>query len=382
MDNGKTFKRGEVLFREGDPITQVTVIKSGKVSLFLERSGKKIEIAILSASQALGEQGIVSNAKHAFSAEAIMETKVIEIGLEVMKTQFNGAPASIKLLTKSLIDQVKQILTDLRSIKMEHEKSPCPQVYIPKIFAILNSVARHTGKADPENPKTIEVDWGALKLVATRMFLDSPQRMRSLAELLTKLKFAEMKFEKNEEGDEELSKIKIYDIQLIEDFAEFYQYNLYKGSRAEVIYIDPLAHRVGRALARLAENAEVDRRGAVRLEFEPLLVQMKKNFGVELKDTHINVLEKKGLFVKRQATDKGEVFLSFDKAEFKRIATYWDILSEIDKWNDKGFVDMNESIEYQPPTEGESGDSTCPECKTAISATHKFCPNCGTKMAA
>lgn len=379
MEASKTLKRGELLFKEGEPIQNIYVIKSGKISLFVERSGKKIEVMTLGPSQVLGEQALLTISRALMSAEAAIETKLIEMPLEVMKTQFAGATAGLKLMMKSVIDDLKFAQTSVRTFKLEQDKNPMPQMFIPKSFCMLNLVARHTGQVVPEKPNERVVDWNTLKLYVSRMFLDSPQRMRTLLDLLLKLKLVELKIEKNENGEDELTRIHLFNIQLIEDFMEFYQYNLFKGGRSEVLYPDALAHRVAKNILKVTEKAEVDRKGLVRVEWNNVLKDVKTQFNLDLKDTHLNAMEKKGLFVKRQSQDNGPAMLSFERGEFQRICNFWDFIMEIDKWNEKGFVDLNEKPEE---LKAANGAASCPQCSGVLAVEHKFCPSCGFKVAA
>jgi hypothetical protein len=378
VDNLKRFKKGEFLFKENDPISMMFVVQSGKVTLSVERSGKRLEIMSAGANQVLGEQALFSNARHMFTAEALQEVRVMEVPVETMKDQVTKASPGIKLFLKSMVDEAKQVRTLLRSLKMETDKAPCPLPTIPRIFSILNLTARHTGKANPEKPGEIMVDWGVLKLYTTRMFAESPNRMKSLLDLLKKLNYCELQFQKSEEGEEELSKAILFNIQAIEDFAEFYQYNLYKGTHSEVIHVDTLALKVAKALAAMSEGLEPDRRNAVSLVWDQVLDDMKKKFFIDLKNTHLDALERKGLFIKRVQREKEPTVLQFDRTEFVKMSTFWAIIHEIDKWNEKGFVDLNEK-EAQGAVGGEGG---CPQCKGAIDSSHKFCPHCGAKVAA
>lgn len=142
MDNSKRFKKGEIVFKEGDPSDVVYIIQSG----CLDRGGKKFEVTQLAAMQLAGEQSLNSNAKQAFTAEALQETKVLEIPADVLKLQLEKATPGIKLVVKSLVEETRQTRQLLRTVKSENEKSPCPQISIPRIFSLLNLVARHTGK--------------------------------------------------------------------------------------------------------------------------------------------------------------------------------------------------------------------------------------------
>lgn len=379
MDNVKKLKRGEFLFKEGDTPNTIYMLQSGKIGLMVERGSKRLEVITLGASQVLGEMGLFSNTKHVFSAEALQETKVLEVPLEMMKQQFEKSPPGVKLLVKSLVEEVRHVLQQLKLSRMDGEKTPMPQGSIHRVFTALHLVSRHIGKAvtPTEGEPYIEISWSAFKLYTTRFFGESPQRMRTLMDLLLKLKLAELTIGKNDEGEEELQTIKLFQVQMYEDFAEFFQYHLFKGSRAEAIYVDPLALKVAKAMYEVSATAEVDHRGASRLPYATVLTECKNKYNLDLKNTHLDILEKKGLFVQRKSHDDGSLTLSFDRAEFGKMSRYWAILLEIDKWNETGAVDLHEKEEAAAVSA-----LACPDCKGPLEEKHKFCPNCGYKLAA
>jgi hypothetical protein len=377
MDNVKKLKRGEILFKEGDAPTAVYLVQSGKVGLMLERGGKFLEITACGPSQVIGEQALFSTGKQAFTAQALQEAKILEVPIDLMKQQFEKSPTGIKLLVKSLVEDVRQGRQATKANKMETEKTPCPQGLIHRLFTEVHLIARHIGKKNAEKPDEIVVAWNALKLYASRFFGEAPQRLRHLMDLLAKLKMAELKMHKTEEGEEEIQDITLLNPQLCEDFAEFYQYHLFKGSRAEAIYVDVLALKVAKALTEISEGAEVNHKGASKLDYQHVLTECKQKYRIDLKNTHLDALEKKGLFVQRKSYDDGKVELFIDRNEFKKTSTFWAIIHEIDKWNEKGFVDLHEKEEVAAGADGECGG-----CKGKIEAIHKFCPHCGFKLAA
>lgn len=378
MDNVKKLKRGEILFKEGEACTSIYMIQSGKLNLILERGGKKIEIVTLGTSQVLGEAALFNASRNAFTAEAAQECKVLEIPVDVMKAQFEKAMPGIKLMVKSMSEDVKQARTMMKNIKMEGDKSPMPQALIPRTFTMLQIVARHIGKKnDAANPNKIDLNWGIFKMYVNRFFGEAPTRFRSLMDLLQKTQMATLKIEKNEEGQEELSWVYINNIQAIEDFAEFYQYHLFKGAKAEAIFVDPLALKAAKALVEVSTGVTPDHKGASHVENNQVLAFCKEKYKFDLKNTHLDVLEKKGLFVVRKSPEGGPTTLGIDRSEFEKMATYWGIIYEIDKWNDKGFVDLNEKEEVQAAT-----GMACSSCQQPIQEQHKFCPSCGFKVAA
>src|SRR5713226_9345669 len=66
---GKEFKRGEVLFREGDPGKEMYVIQTGKVNITKKvRDTEKI-LATLGAGEFLGEMALLNNKPRSAGAE-------------------------------------------------------------------------------------------------------------------------------------------------------------------------------------------------------------------------------------------------------------------------------------------------------------------------
>ncbi|MEK6553630.1 MAG: hypothetical protein AABZ31_00175, partial [Bdellovibrionota bacterium] len=305
--------------------------------------------------------------------------------------------APYKLFVKALGDDLRRIRQSLKSVKMDQDSGPCPYRFIPRLTAILALVAKNSGvkpkmdanipayKLDEERAKNphfrdsdLILSFTSLKIYTSRMFLESHQRMQSFCELLGKLGYITLKYEKNEDTDiQELVELRIHDTQTIEHFGEFYQHNFFKSGKAEVIYVDKTALQMANAITQVAASAEPDRNNVVKIEYQSLLKDLKEKFYVELKETHLQLLEKKGLYVKRQTLDE-KVFISFDRYEFQQTVRYWQIIQEIDRWNEKGFVDVNANYnEFKVQV-----STKCPGCQADLKQSGKFCSECGHKLAA
>ena len=66
--------------------------------------------------------------------------------------------------------------------------------------------------------------------------------MENFVMLLGKLGYISLRYEKNEDTEQdELVELRIHDTQTIELFGEFYQHNLFKAGKSEMIHVDPTA---------------------------------------------------------------------------------------------------------------------------------------------
>lgn len=382
LDNNsaKRLKRGERLFSEGDCLDRLFLIKSGKISLFLERSGKKIEIEQIGGSSMIGDENLFLNNRQSMCAEAITEVQYLEIPIKSFHQILDKSLPLVKMMFKSTIDQVKTLRGQLKSKKMESDVMPCPERLVPKLFGGLVLVAKHTGQTTDSG--TVVLDWVQLKLYMSRFFLESPLRIQSGLQILNKLKIADLTYEKNEDDIEELKIIEIHDLQRVEAFAEFFQFHLYKGGKSEIIYVDKMAYQCAKVLSEITQNIEPDFRGATNINYDKAVIEAKEKHQFDFKTLHLNLLERKGLFVSRKSKDNGVVDLSFDRNELVETLGHWRVLSEIDLWNQKGFVDMSSSIENDFIKIDSSKAESCPSCQQDNSTGANFCQHCGFKIAA
>src|SRR5438477_12071263 len=95
---GKEFKRGEVLFREGEPGKEMYVIQTGKVNITKKvRDTEKI-LATLGAGEFLGEMAILNNKPRSAGAVMAEDGKLLVIdpktfeGINRGNVQIAGRP--------------------------------------------------------------------------------------------------------------------------------------------------------------------------------------------------------------------------------------------------------------------------------------------------
>lgn len=380
---GRVVKKGEYLFKEGDKIQNIQLIQTGSVSVCISRPKKNIDLLTLSTSQVLGEQGIVGGATYPFSAVATTETRIVEVPLDAFKQVVDGSPQMIKVLVKSLIDRVKTLSGEVKSNKMEKDSTPCPEDQIAKIFGTAYHTAKHKGTKNEKDPNQVTVEWTMYKQYAQRIFAESPKRLEQALCVLVKLKLATFEMghpPEDPEGPEQIMRVNILDLNAIEAFFEFYQYYYFKGgAKSEVLKVDEQCSNLLNNLISVSEGLEADRFGVVTLDFQKTMERFKQEWGINLNSDHFARLEQKGVFCKRQARQDGTVVLQFELKEFKTTQKIWRIIKEIDKWNEKGFVDMTED---EQKAKKKSDGPSCPQCAASIQAQAKFCSECGFKLAA
>lgn len=374
----KTFKKGEVIYKDGEKITSVYLIQSGGANQCLIRGKKTIDLFQLGSSHILGDQVILGHNTHATSAIATTETKVLEIPVDTLRQQYEGAPQMLKVIIKSLADRLRLAINDVRSSKLEKDSSPCPEDQVAKVFGSIFHTANHKG--DRSQPGRVIVDWNMMKQYSQRVMGESPKRLEQAINILVKLKLAQYEMGKNPDnpdGPEEIQRVQYFDLSLIEGFFEFYQYYYFKGGRSDILKVDELCQQMLEGLLKISKKEQADRFGLVSVEFTKFTEYCKNEIGINLNNDHFNRLEAKGVFMKRKNSGTG-VLLQFEIKEFQSIFQSWKMLREVEKWNEKGFVDMDEKEEK--PKKKNANDPTCPACSVELQAGAKFCHECGHKI--
>lgn len=383
MSNIKTVKKGETLFKEGEKINSLTLIQEGAVSLCIARPKKNVDLFQIGEKQILGESALSGGSTYAFTALATKETKVLEIPVEMFKQQVDKSPEMVKVLIKSIGDRLKVATTELKSSRMEKDSTPCPEDQVAKIYGTIFHTANHKGTKDEADRAKAVVDWTTMRQYAQRIFAESPKRLEQAICVLIKLKLASFEMGKapdDPEGPDQIQKVQFLDLNAIEAFFEFYQYYYFKGtSKNEVLKADDMSINLLNEFIAIAEGVQPDRFGVVAIEYTKAIERFKTDLGINLNPDHFARLEQKGVFAKRAPKPDGTVMLQYEVKEFQTTSKIWRILKEIEKWNDKGFVDLNED---EAKAKKKSDGPCCPSCSSPLPAQAKFCMDCGAKIAA
>ncbi|WP_413586668.1 cyclic nucleotide-binding domain-containing protein [Bdellovibrio sp. HCB274] len=376
----KTFKKGEVIFKDGDKITSVYLIQSGGASQCLIRGKKNVEFFQLGPSHFLGDQVILGAQTHPTAAVATAETKVLEIPVDTLKQTYEGAPQMLKVIIKSLAERLRMGVNEVRSSKLEKDSSPCPEDQVAKAFGAVFHTANHKGDRTTL-PGRVIVEWQMMKQYAQRVMGESPKRVEQIINILVKQKLALYEMGKpvdNPEGADEIQKVHFLDLNLVEAFFEFFQYYYFKGAgKSELLRVDEVCLNLLDGLLKVTgDSPEVDRFGVTSIEFAKFSDYCTNELGFALNNDHFTRLEGKGIFMKRRTVGTG-VLLQFEIKEFRSMLQSWKMLREIDKWNERGYVDINEKEEK--PKKKTNGPQ-CPQCNSEVVAGAKFCGECGHKL--
>ncbi len=381
MSLQKTYKKGDVLYKEGDKITHVIFVQTGNIQQCLLRNKKNVELMTCGPNSVLGEAGLSGVPAYNTAAVATQDTKTLEVPLETFKQQIEVAPQFLKLLIKSFGERLHKAVQEIRSNKMQGDSTPCPDESVPQVYGTIFFVAMHKGEKQADG-KTIEIDWIRLRQYSQRIMGESLKRLEGAVDILVKMKLATYimgKPPEDPEGPDQKMGVRFVDLNPIEAFFEFFQYYYYKPGKSDLLRVEESPMQLIQLMLKCAEGLTPDRFGVVSLDYGMFAEKMQEELGAKLTADHFTRLENKGVFSKRK-TISDKVYIDFDVKEYRNVAYSWKFIREINKWNERGYVDLDEKEE--PLKKKATGGPTCSQCSASYSPEQKFCGECGFNLTA
>ena len=120
---GKEFKRGDVLFREGEPGREMYVIQAGKVNITKTvRETEKI-LATLGAGEFFGEMSILNNKPRSAGAVVAEDAKLLVIDPKTFEAMIRGNVEIAVRLIKKLSDRLQEADEQIENLLLRDPSS-------------------------------------------------------------------------------------------------------------------------------------------------------------------------------------------------------------------------------------------------------------------
>lgn len=384
MSEVKVLRKGQFLFKAGDKIQSVFVIQTGQVNICLQKNNKIFDIMTVGNGYVFADLVVLGTSQFLYSGLVQQELRYTELPLETFKSQYESLSSVNKTFIKTMADRLKWAVNEVKNARQDKSAVPISEESIPRVFGSVFHVLNHKGLKDGNKAR---VDWMTLRNYSQRIFGESFKRVEQASQILVKLKLAEYTMGRDPnsatEGEEtEIQGLSVHDLPALEAFFEFFQYYYYKGGKSELLKYEEANFNTLRLLLLSFADAVPDKFGVASKEFNAV-VDFFKDYGVNLGNGHFTALESKGLFCKRKNAVDGKVMLQFDIKEFKVQIDIWALIREIDKLNEKGFVDLAE-VDDGPRKKAAltAAGTECTSCHSLIALESKFCSECGNKVTA
>lgn len=110
--NERIYKRGTLMFIEGELSTEMFIIRSGKIRILKQEGDKTVELAVLGPGSVLGELSLLDHQPRSATAQVVEDLKVTVIDetlfSHTMKTIPNWLANIIQVVVKRLRDIMKK----------------------------------------------------------------------------------------------------------------------------------------------------------------------------------------------------------------------------------------------------------------------------------
>jgi CRP/FNR family transcriptional regulator, cyclic AMP receptor protein len=105
-----TFRKGEIIFKEGDSESHFFIIESGEVQIFtLNKQGQKIDIYKIDEGESFGEFALLDKAPRSASALALTDCTVVKVSEKGYQQLVDDIPVWASSMLSSFIKRIKNM---------------------------------------------------------------------------------------------------------------------------------------------------------------------------------------------------------------------------------------------------------------------------------
>ncbi len=105
---GKTFKKGEVVCKEGDIGDEMFIIQSGKVAITKMSRDVETTLAVLTDGEFFGEMAIIDNQPRSATAKAVEDSNVIVLSSDIFESQISTNPKLIMRILRKMSNRLRE----------------------------------------------------------------------------------------------------------------------------------------------------------------------------------------------------------------------------------------------------------------------------------
>jgi len=323
MSVTRNLKKGEILFREGDPSEAMYVVKSGRIAITKAKGESDVTLAELGPGDLLGEMAFFDEKPRSATASVLQDTVVIELPFRALNTQLASFPEWLKAIMKAVNVHLRNANTRIKQLERSEEEETqfFPSHLITRLISILAFVAHRFGEKDGSG--WISVPPGTLRRYTIQIFQQPTNKMQKLTEILAAL--GHVKIEDLGEGRQ---KLLVKDVAQLFDLVDFYNEYLFTEESKRT----PVEERELRPLHGLIfygeRSKDTDTKGRKKINLTLVQQDSMRDLGYVLGPDDFNSLISKGL-VSDKLSENGFVSVWIDLTNLKRIHPIWEIIHSL-----------------------------------------------------
>lgn len=142
MDDLRKFKKGSVLFVQGEPSTFLYIIKSGEIRIFREDGNRIFPISKVGSKQFIGEISIFTDEARTASAVVSQDSEVYLVKKSEIKKIIRSCPDWLSEIMETLCDRLKHATDVLREHKISDD-GPVDSISSQQEKEYLEAIKKH-----------------------------------------------------------------------------------------------------------------------------------------------------------------------------------------------------------------------------------------------
>lgn len=112
----RTLAAGEVLFREGDPGTEIFIVRSGRLRITRHDGKGEVELGFADSGEMVGEMAFIDQSARGATLTAMEPTDLAVLDLESVRVALDAQPPWMRLMLRSLIGHLRETSAKVRSV--------------------------------------------------------------------------------------------------------------------------------------------------------------------------------------------------------------------------------------------------------------------------
>lgn len=196
----KVFKAGDILFNQNDKAESLYIIQKGQIRLFLPKGRGFVELGVLRSGEVIGEMAYFDekSRSRSCSAEAIVQTEVIEISFNAFGKTMEGLNPWFKTIINTLANRLRKTNDKVRELESNSIGFSGGKVAdykffnnaeIVKLLSLLYMVIRSHGVIKESR---IVLDRKTLKFYCQEIFSLQDVKIEEFIGLITNLGYMEI----------------------------------------------------------------------------------------------------------------------------------------------------------------------------------------------
>ncbi len=108
--DARAFKRGSLMFIEGELSTEMYILRSGRVRIIKQEGDKTIELAVLSTGSVLGELSLLDNQPRSATAQILEDVSATVIDENIFKSTMKSIPNWLANIVQVIVTRLRNTM--------------------------------------------------------------------------------------------------------------------------------------------------------------------------------------------------------------------------------------------------------------------------------